>query len=343
MRVAWETHTVRTADPFRISRGVQTREERVWLRLEADGVEGWGEAAPSSYYGETADAAVASLRTVQPMLETADDPWAIETLERRVAERLADRPAAAVRAAVSSALHDLMGKGLGQPLWRLWGLDRGSAPTSSFTIGIDEPEVVAARALRARGYPVLKVKLGTDRDERILAAVRDAAPDSTLRVDVNGAWTRGEAEARLPMLSDFGVELVEQPLAPDDLEGLRSLRRLSPLPIVLDESCIGAVDVPGLRGAADAVNVKLAKCGGPREALRTIHTARSCGLQVMLGCMIETTLGIAAAAHLSPLADYADLDGAALLAEDPFRGPRLEAGRIVLGEEPGLGVVRAPG
>jgi L-alanine-DL-glutamate epimerase-like enolase superfamily enzyme len=226
---------------------------------------------------------------------------------------------------------------------------------SSFTLGIDEPDVMARKARAARGWPILKVKLGVEREreEAILDAVRAGAPDAALRVDANAGWTADEALERIPRLAERGVEFVEQPLPPEDREGLRRVRERSPLPIVLDESCVTAADVPGLVGMADGVNVKLAKCGGPREGLRAIHAARACGLKVMLGCMLETSLGIAPAAHLSPLVDWADLDGAHLLAEDPFRGPGPvapgtgdgpgggEPGRVVLSDVPGLGVVEA--
>lgn len=339
MRVRWERFSIRTRDPFAISRGVRTGEERVWLRLEIDGIEGWGEADPSAYYGETADTVVTALQAMSPLLEAAEDPWAIELLESELGLTVAGH--ASAHAAVSAALHDLTGKLLAQPLWRIWGLEPQYAPVSSFTIGIDEPATIADKVRRAAAYPILKIKVGTDRDEEILAAVRDVAPDATLRVDANAGWTAGEAIERLPMLVDYAVEFVEQPLPPDDRDGLRQVHQVSPLPIILDESCMVAADIPGLVGLADGINIKLAKCGGPREARRMIHTARACGLSVMLGCMLETTLGIAPAAHLAPLADYADLDGAALLRADPFSGPHLAAGRMVLDETPGLGVVRS--
>ncbi|MFQ5680150.1 MAG: dipeptide epimerase [Gemmatimonadota bacterium] len=340
MKVTWEKLTVHTEYPFTISRSSREETEVVWLRIETGGVEGWGEADPAAYYGETADTVLAVLERLRPALESTADAWSLESLETELRAHIGHNPSA--RAAVSAALHDWVGKKAGLPLWRLWGLDPQAAPLSSYTIGIDEPEVIREKVRRAAGYPILKVKVGTDRDEEILAAVREEAPEATLRVDANAAWTARQALERSALLAEHGVEFVEQPLPPADREGLRFLHQRSPLPIVLDESCLVASDVPGLVGLADGINIKLAKCGGPREALRMIHTARACGLRVMMGCMLETTLGIAPAAHLSPLLDYADLDGAALLADDPFRGPGLAAdGRIVLGEEPGLGVVRA--
>lgn len=339
MQVSWEPFTVHTEFAFQISRSRRSEAELVWLRIEAEGVEGWGEADPAAYYGETAATVAAALERLRPALEAAEDPWALEALERELRVRIGHNPSA--HAAVSAALHDWMGKRLGRPLWRLWGLDPGSAPASSYTIGMDEPEVVAEKVRRARRYPILKVKVGGPRDRELLDAVRSEAPAAVLRVDANAAWTAREALEKIALLADYGVEFVEQPLPPEDRAGLRYLYERSPLPIVLDESCLVAADIPGLVGLADGINIKLAKCGGPREALRMIHTARACGLRVMMGCMLESTLGIAPAAHLAPLLDYADLDGAALLRDDPFRGPGLgEGGRILLTEEPGLGVSR---
>ncbi|MFQ5689054.1 MAG: dipeptide epimerase [Gemmatimonadota bacterium] len=336
MRVEWERLRIETRHPFRISRGVRSHEQVVWVRLEAEGLEGWGEADPSAYYGESADSVEAALGRLAALLEAVDEPWALETLETEC-RRLCPGDGAA-RAAVAAAMQDWQGKRLGQPVWRLWGLDPSSAPLSSFTIGIDEPEVVAEKVREARGFPILKLKLGTGRDEELLRAVRAAAPDVVLRVDANAAWTPEGALEGIGLLLDYGVEFVEQPLPPEDRDGLRYVFERSSLPIILDESCIVAQDIPGLVGLADGINIKLAKCGGPREALRMIHTARACGLKVMMGCMLETSLGIGAAAQLAPLLDYADLDGAALIANDPFEGPHLEGGRIVLGETPGLGV-----
>src|SRR6266550_2230856 len=210
--------------------------------------------------------------------------------------------------APSTAPRDLVGKRLDQPVWRLWGLDPARAPRSSFTIGLDTPDKMRQKVLEASSYPILKIKLGTDRDEAILKTVRDAT-DKPLRVDANAGWTRERALHMLPVLKEYGVEFVEQPLPPDDLEGLAAVRRRGILPVVVDESCIVAADIPRLSGIADGINIKLAKCGSLREALRMIATARAHGMLVMVGCMIETSLGITAAAHFTPLVDAADLDG----------------------------------
>lgn len=342
MKLEWERVTVRTERPFRISRSTRRELERVWVRLEHEGVEGWGEAAPTAYYEEDVASVERALEAIRPVLEDADDPEGVEALEAEAAARAPED--ASARAAVSAALHDLTARRLDRPLWRLLGLDPSAAPRSSFTLGLDEPGVMAEKARAAAGWPILKVKLGledADEERAILEAVRTEAPGATLRVDANAGWPDAEtALERAAVLAELGVEFVEQPLEPEDREGMRRLHDAAPLPVVLDESCGTAGDVPGLAGLAHGVNLKLAKAGGPRETLRAVHVARACGLRVMLGCMVGTTLGVAPAMHLAPLADWVDLDGAALLADDPFEGPRLQQGRIVLPDRPGLGVVR---
>jgi L-alanine-DL-glutamate epimerase-like enolase superfamily enzyme len=332
-----EVVTLHTKHPFVIARGGRSAYEVVWVRLtDGDGIEGWGEASPSSYYGETAQTVLNVLDTLSEHLP--DDPFDLEGAEQRF-ERAVPKNGAA-RAALSAALHDLVGKRFGQPLWRLWGLDPTRAPQSSFTIGIDTPERVRRKIAEAEEYPILKIKLGTDHDEDILRTIRDAT-DKPIRVDANAGWTREQALGMLPVLKAYGVELLEQPLVPDDLEGIAAVRRASPgIPVVVDESCIVATDIPKVAGAVDGINIKLAKCGGLREALRMIATARAHGLLVMVGCMIETSIGITAAAHFTPLVDVADLDGAALTADDPFTGASIARGRITLPTGPGLGVAR---
>src|SRR6266705_51388 len=310
-----------------------------WGRLtDSDGVEGWGEADPSRYYGETADTVLTVLKRLEPHLPR--DPFDLEGAEAAFAHAVPRNGAA--RAALSAALHDLVGKRLNQPVWRLWGLDPARAPRSSFTIGLDTPEKMRQKVAEASAFPILKIKLGTDRDEQILRSIRDAT-DKPIRVDANAGWTRERAIAMLPVLKEYGVEFVEQPLPPEDLEGIAAVRRKGVLPVVVDESCIVATDIPRLAGAVDGINIKLAKCGSLREALRMVATARAHGMLVMVGCMIESSLGITAAAHFTPLVDAADLDGAALTANDPFVGATIDGGQIRLPIEPGLGVRRRSG
>ena len=342
MKVSHEVVTVHTTHPFIIARGGTSEWRTVWVRIEdGDGVEGWGEAAPSGFYGESADTVVAALGRMMPVLAKAD-AWSLDTIDAEL-ER-AVRLNASARSAVSAALHDLAGKRLGVPVYRLWGLDPARAPQSSFTIGIaPDLDVLRERVKEAAQYPVLKIKLGSDHDIEILETVRDAAPDKILRVDANAAWTPKHALQMVEVLIDHEVEFLEQPLPPHDIEGLRFIRERSPLPIIADESCLVATDIPKLIGAIDGINIKLSKCGSLREALKMIAVARAHGLIVMCGCMIETSLGISAAAHFAPLLDYADLDGAALLSDDPFTGASIAGGDISIPDAPGLGVQRTGG
>lgn len=316
--------------PFQIARGDAMRVRPIVL-LEANG--GVGEASPSHYYGDTVETVLAALETFRLLLE--DDP-PIEVAARRMNDALPRHPAA--KAAVDVALHDALGKRAGLPLYALLGLDKNETPVTSFTIGIDRLEVIAEKIAEAAEYPVLKIKLGTPHDEEILKTVR-AATDKVIRVDANAGWTREDALRWVKRLPDFNVEFVEQPLPPDDSEGLRLVKENSPLPIFVDESCVTSADIPKLVGCVDGINIKLMKCGGLREALKMIHAARTFDLKVMLGCMVESSVAITAAAHLSPLVDYADLDGNLLITNDPYEGVTVKEGKLLLPDGAGLGVV----
>jgi len=336
LKLSAEVVTLTTRHPFIIARGGQSDYRVVCVRLsDGDGVEGWGEASPSAYYGETAETVLEKLKILEPHLPK--DPFDLDAAEARFAKVVPKNGAA--RAALSGALHDLVGKRLGVPLYKLWGLDPKKAPVSSFTIGIDTPEKTRAKVKEASGYSILKIKLGTDRDEEILKTIRDAT-DKPLRVDANAGWTKERALKMLPMLKEYGVEFVEQPLPPDDLEGIAAVRKAGILPVVVDESCIVAADIPRVAQAADGINIKLAKCGSLREALRMIATARAHKMLVMVGCMIETSIGITAAAHFTPLVDAADLDGAVLTANDPYCGAEISGAPSKIPEGRGLGVTR---
>jgi L-alanine-DL-glutamate epimerase-like enolase superfamily enzyme len=316
-----------------ISRGTSTSKRNVIVELRHGDLVGRGEAAPNVRYGESAETVTEALQKLAPALE--GDPWHFRVLSERVEAALPGNHAA--KAALDIALYDLAGKRLGVPLYRMLGLDPARMPITSFSIGIDNPETMAQKVREAEPYPVLKIKFGAQSVRETFNAVRSATP-KTVRVDANEAWGPEEALEHIEWLAAQGVELVEQPLPAADVEGAKWLRQRSPLPLVADEALMMASDVPKLAEGYHGINVKLQKCGGIREALRIIETARSCGLKVMLGCMVETSVGIAAAAHLGPLVDWLDLDGNLLLSADPFRGHPVVGGRIRLGEGPGLGV-----
>ena len=319
--------TLNLRTTFRIAHGASDQRHNVLVRI----AEGVGEAAAVAYHGETQAGIMAYLQTLGAL--DGDDPCLLEDL-------LAQLPpgSQAARAAVDIALHDLWGQRLGQPLYRLLGLNPARIPPTSFTIAMDAPETMAERA-RASGFPILKIKVGGDQDEAMVAAIRQAT-DARLRLDANAGWTREQALARLPRLVAYGLELVEQPLPVGDIEGLRQLRASKPgVPIFADESIKTARDVAAHAGAVDGVVIKLMKTGGIREALRAIHTARAHDMQVMLSCMVESSVGVTAAAHLAPLCDFVDLDGPLLVTNDPFEGVIYEGARLLLSDRPGIGVV----
>ena len=335
-----EILTLHLRTPFRIAHGVSTTRQSVIVHLP-DGA--LGEAALAPYYGVTPEHVVAYL--ADPRVEAAlgDDLL----LREDILDRLPPGPAPA-RAALDIALHDLAGKRLGAPLYRLWGLNPARAPLSSYTIAIEADEAALRQKLReAAHFPVLKLKLGSgslDVDEAAVRTARAELPNAQLCVDANAGWSVSEAAAVIPRLAAYGLLFVEQPLARDNLDGWRELRRRLPAgmpPLIADESAHTSRDLPPLAGAADGINIKLAKAGGLREAWRMIQLARALDLRVMIGCMVESAVGVTAAAHLAPLVDYADLDGNLLVSNDPYRGAQMQAGVLTLPDSPGLGVTRA--
>jgi L-alanine-DL-glutamate epimerase-like enolase superfamily enzyme len=326
MKLHAEPVTLVLRRPFHVAHGASDIRSNVLVRLES----GLGEAAAVPYYGETQAGILEYLRGLD--LAAVGDPFQIE-------EILGGLPAgsAAARAAIDIALHDHVGQLLGQPLYRLLGLNPARIPPSSITIAIDSPEAMAEQAA-ATGWPILKIKLGIAGDEARLRSIRGAT-DATLRADANGGWSRAEAAALLPLLAELGVELVEQPLPPGDLDGLRALFAMRTRPrIFVDEGVCSIADIVAHAGVVDGVVIKLAKAGGIREALRQITVARGLGLSVMLGCMIESSVAVTAAAHLAALAQYVDLDGPTLIQNDPVQGVRYDKGRLILPDRPGLGL-----
>jgi L-alanine-DL-glutamate epimerase-like enolase superfamily enzyme len=299
---------------------------------------GLGEGYPDRFYGETPD----TMAAVFPLLLAAIEAFEPTADGLRTAT---DRLQAAIRwnggakCAIESALHDLVGKVTGEPVHRLLGLSADIPPTD-FTLGLDEPAVVAERAKRASGFPALKIKVGGPADLATLEAVR-AVYARPIRVDANTGWTPAVARELIGALVDLGVELIEQPFPAGRLDWLADLQASSPLPIVADESCVTIEDLDSLVGVTAGVNVKLAKCGGPGSAARMLARARELGFRTFLGCMEETSVAIAASAAAASLADWVDLDGNLLLADDPFTGLALgEDHRWRLTDAPGLGVVR---
>jgi L-alanine-DL-glutamate epimerase-like enolase superfamily enzyme len=338
MRIEALPLDLRTRDPFVLSRGGGSEFKNLLCRVEADGIVGVGEAAPSAYHGEDRDGARTALaamaRTVQHL-----DPFRVGPI-LRAADEATRGASRAARCALDVALHDWVGKAVGQPIHRLLGLDPADAPRTSFTIALGEVDEVRERARRARGYPILKVKLGRGaEDDAILEAVASQGAE-VVRVDANAGWTAPEAAGKIRRYAEqYPLDLVEQPLPEGQETELAAVIPDPPVPVFLDESVRVSRDVPRCAaGAVQGVNVKLAKCGGLRGALAVIATARAHGLLVMLGCMIESSVGVTAMSQLAPLADFVDLDGHLLLESDPFRGLRVDSGRLVLPEGPGLGV-----
>ena len=337
MNVTVRTLDVHLAVPFAISRAVRTEKRVVLVELEQDGRIAYGEASADPFFGETTESLEADVRAGLDLLP--EDPADLATLRSRLDARFPHGGAAAC--ALDTLGHDRASQERGEPLRTFLGLFPAEAPPTSFTIGIAEPALMAERAAAAKvaGFAVLKVKLGHGDDEVILEAIRRVF-DGMIRVDPNAAWTAQEAPGRIERIAQYGIEFVEQPVAPQDIDGLRFVREHSPLPIVADEAAVRLADVDRLAGACDGINVKLQKCGGIAEARAMIERAHQLGLKVMLGCRAaETSVAIAAAAHLAPAVEWADLDGNLLIVDDPFVAVPVELGRFVFSDRPGLGVV----
>jgi L-Ala-D/L-Glu epimerase / N-acetyl-D-glutamate racemase len=332
VQVATRIVTLELEEPFTIARGTETEVEVVQVEVTHDGVTGHGEGTPVERYEESSGSALAYIESYGG--ELGDDPFALdEILARLPAEEFA------ARCAIDAALYDLAGKLVGLPVWRLLGMRREGPPTS-WTLTLNDPDTMAQAGERASGgrFHRLKLKLGgrDGLDVERVRAVR-AATDLPLQVDVNEYWSFDEALHALPELAEMGVQYCEQPLAAGDPQG-PELKRRSPLPIYVDEDCHTLADIPSCAERAHGVNIKLAKSGGIREAVRIAHAARALGLGVMLGCMIESGLGISAACQIASLCDHVDLDGNLLLAHDPCPGVELVDGVQLPPTAPGLGV-----
>jgi L-alanine-DL-glutamate epimerase-like enolase superfamily enzyme len=329
MRVSIKEFDIHLINTFRTTHGaIDTKRA---LIVDIDG--GLGEAAPARYYGEDAT-------TVRNFVEKAskilgDDPFQLESLSEKL-----DGVAAlnySARAAIDVALHDLVGKKLGLPIHRYFGITPPENLATSFTISISDPDTMKKQTEESPGYHIYKVKVGVSGDIEMVEAVRDAT-SARIRVDANEGWTVREAIARVKELEKLDVEFIEQPLHRDDFDGFRLLRSRVDLPIIADEGVFRAADIPKYAGLVDGINIKLAKSGGLREAFKMVAVARAHRMKVMIGCMVETSVGITAAAQIASLVDYADLDGNLLISDDPYRGVTLDNGYIRLPDGPGLGV-----
>jgi L-alanine-DL-glutamate epimerase-like enolase superfamily enzyme len=317
-----------------LSRGTWTVRRNAFVRIERDGTVGIGEAAPIARYNETAEGAAAFIGKARPVLERDLREY---TFRWNELETLAPGEHAG-KAACDMALLDWVGKKLGVPLWRLLGLDPSAALRTSYSIGIDEVPVMQQKIREAAGFDVYKIKVGTKDDRKIIEGIR-AVTDKPLRVDANEGWTSKEqALGMIDWLAGMGVELMEQPMPAAMLKDYAWLKERTKLPIFADESLMKASDIPVIAPYFHGLNIKLMKCGGIQEAVRMAGMARAMGLRLMVGCMIESSLAISAAAALTPLFDYADLDGNLLISNDPFRGVGTAGDRLVLNDEPGLGV-----
>lgn len=339
MKLEVEPIRLASSHPFRIARETRAEFDLFVFSLAYEGQTGLGEAAPQAYYGESPDTVGEAVLAIEGMLQGDPDELLASLNEPGGDLSEALNGHASVRAALDMALWDLRGKLGDKPCYELLGAEPSNTPLTSFTIGFDKPDVIDQKVDAAEPYKILKVKVGIPGDMKILDRVI-ARSGKKVRVDANEGWDVEMAMDKMRELYERGVEFCEQPISHEDEDGLRELKRVSPLEIILDESIINPGDVELKSDQGHGINIKLMKCGGISPALDLIAEARRYELKVMLGCMVETSIAVTAAAQLSPLVDYADLDGNLLLADDPFDGVKVFEGKIVLPTRPGLGVTR---
>ncbi|MBN1442549.1 MAG: dipeptide epimerase [Planctomycetes bacterium] len=326
MKLTTRVEELRLRHTFTIFRGSTDIARNVIAELEADGITGIGEASPSGFYHESAESVREVLASIDAFLEQSH-PLAYHHFLEDAAERLGENRAALC--ALDTAVFDWVSRRLGHQVHQLLGLDPSRMPISSFTIGIDTIDRMTEKLREARNYPIIKIKVGTPDDIAVVKRLRGET-HAIFRVDANCGWTAREAIEKSPELKALGVEFIEQPLPPDQLDAMEEVFRKSAIPVIADENCVTPEDVPRLVGRFHGINIKLVKCGGILPGLRMAHIARALGLKVMFGCMIESSVLITAAAQIGALADYLDLDGNVLITNDPYRGVENRDGRLIL-------------
>ncbi len=344
MKITVTTFTIHKKFALQISRGTTSQTTNIWLKIASDGVEGWGEATPFSI-GQNRK--VSTEQLVQEIVSAIPHLESFHPLQRQEINLKLEQLSlsSGAKAAINIALHDWLGKKAGLSLWQLWGLDINKIQPISVTVGINTPEAAIERVQAWQDtitVKILKLKLGNPlgiaADKAMVEAVKSTAPEVKLTVDANGGWSLQDAIAMSEWLSNLGVEYIEQPLAVGEEHQLKTLSNNSPLPIFVDESCFTSKDIPQLADSVAGVNLKIMKTGGLTEAIKAINVAKACNLKVMFGCYSDSSLANTAMAHLSPLADYLDLDSHLNLLDDPFRGAIIEDGRLLPNNKPGLGV-----
>ena len=345
MKIEIETFTVRKQFALKISRGTTAETTNIWLRISADNIEGWGEASPFSVdknKPKDSNKLITELTAIIPLLERYH-PLQRQEIQTQIQ---ISNLSTASQAAIDMALYDWLGKKAGLPLWQIWGLDRSRIVPISVTIGISSPEDALKRLeawQKTLDFKTIKLKLGNAEgiaaDKAMVETIRKAAPHNKIMVDANGGWNFDDAVTMVHWLANRDIEYIEQPLAVADDSLLKDLSQQSPLPIFVDESCFNSADIPRLADSVAGINLKIMKTGGLTEAKRAIEIAKACNLKVMFGCYSDSSLANTAMAHLSPLADYLDLDSHLNLTNDPFRGATIEAGRLLPNHRPGLGVI----
>lgn len=334
--LSWELIPLKLKEVFTIARGSKSEVGNVFLKIRKDGITGYGEAGPNTRYDETSEKVLDFFESLP--LDFFEELTDFSQVHQKI-EKLDLPPVYAAKAAVEMAWLDWWGKSKGEPLWKLWGYDSPVSPITSYTIGIDTPERMQRKIKAAGQYPIYKIKLGTVNDREIIKAIREVT-DKPLRVDANEGWkTLEQAKSEIEFLSSQNVELIEQPMPSSEIKKMQELKKWSPLPLAADESFTGTEDLEAIAQAFDVINIKLMKIGSLHKARQTITQAKKLGLDIMIGCMIESSLANAAGALLGLEAKYVDLDGHLLISNDVFTGLLLdEKSRIILSDEPGFGV-----